>query len=248
MDNESLLPGERVDDLLINGLKIIQHGQEFRFSLDSVLLAQFATVRPGDKAVDLGAGTGVLGLLLTTRGVAAACGVEINPRMAQMAERSIRLNQLEERVSVVCGDVRELKKEMLPQGQWDLVVTNPPYRPLGGGKISPLTGVATARHETAGTLADFIAAARGLVRHAGRFAMVHLAERLVEILSVMSMSGIEPKRLRLVHPMEGKPAKLLLVEGVRAGRPGLSVQPPLFVYNPDGSYSKEIMAYYQAGE
>ncbi|HMM20771.1 MAG TPA: tRNA1(Val) (adenine(37)-N6)-methyltransferase [Selenomonadales bacterium] len=248
MDSESLLPGERVDDLLINGLKIIQQGQEFRFSLDSVLLAHFATVRPGDKALDLGAGTGVLGLLLAARGVSVACGVEINPRMAQMAERSIRLNKLAERVSVVRGDVRELDKALLPCDQWDLVVTNPPYRPLGGGKISPLPGVAAARHETAGTLTDFVAAARSVIRQGGRFAMVHLAERLTEIMAVMNKAGIEPKRLRLVHPMADKKAKLLLVEGVRAGRPGLSVLPPLFVYHPEGTYSNEIMAYYQAGE
>lgn len=246
MDSDLLLPGERVDDLLIHGLKIIQHGQEFRFSLDSVLLAHFATLRTGVRAVDLGAGTGVLGLLLTARGASTACGVEINPRMAQMAQRSIELNQLEDRVSVICGDIRD--QDILPQGQWDLVVSNPPYRPLGSGKVSPLDGVATARHETAGALGDFIKAARGLLRHGGRFAMVHLAERLVEILSVMSVAGIEPKRLRLVHPMEGKQAKLLLVEGIRAGRTGLSVLPPLFIYNPDGSYSSEIMAYYQAGE
>lgn len=248
MASDLLRPGERLDDLLIGGLKIIQHSDQFRFSLDAVLLAHFAVVKRDAAAVDLGAGTGVVGLLLAARGAAKICGVEINPLMADMARRSIRQNNLDDRVAMVTGDVRDLRAAGVPGNAWDLVVANPPYRPTGGGGVSPRDGLALARHELAGGLTDFVAAAAYLLKARGRFAVVHLPERLVEVVGAMRAVGLEPKRLRLVHSAPGKPAKLLLIEGVRGGKPGLAVLPPLYVYRPEGGYSDEIMAYYQAGE
>lgn len=248
MESSILRPGERLDDLLIHGLRIIQHEQEFRFSLDAVLLAHFASLRPGDSWVDLGAGTGVLGLLLSTRGAAHVTGLELSPRLADMAGRSIALNGLADRLSAICGDVRQVSAGLLPGGRWDGVIANPPYRTTGGGDVSPNQGLAFARHEVAGSLEDFLAAARYLLRYRGRLAMIHLAERLTGVLAAMARLAIEPKRLRLIHTSAGKPAKLFLVEGVRGGRSGLSVLPPLFIYNQDGSYHPEIQAYYQAGE
>lgn len=244
MTNDLLRPGERLDDLLIGNLKIIQHAREFCFSLDAVLLAHFAYVRPGAQVVDLGTGTGVLGLLLTTRGAGQVSGIEINPTMADMARRSVEYNGLTEKVRIVAGDVRQIADLPLPAGACDLVVANPPYRPLGGGYISPNDKVAMAKHEVTGSLADFVAAARHLVKFRGRFAMVHLPERMAEILKAMSDAGIEPKRLQLVYPSPVKKPKFLLVEGVRGANPGLDVLPPLFVYNTDGGYSEEILAYY----
>ncbi len=249
MANELLRPGERLDDLLIGGLKIIQQAGQFRFSLDAVLLAHFATVKRGADAVDLGAGTGVLGLLLAARGAKRVAGVEINPGMADMASRSIAVNGLGGRLSVVCADVREIPGGALLTGQsWDLVVANPPYRPLGGGGVNLREELALARHEIAGGLDDFVAAAAFLLKEKGRMAMVHLPERLADIVGALRGAGIEPKRLRLVHPAPGKAAKLLLAEGVRGGRPGLAVDPPLYIYGEDGRYGGEIMAYYRAGE
>lgn len=243
MVSEYLRPGERLDDLLIKNLKIIQHEEEFCFSLDAVLLAHFATVRPGVRAVDLGAGTGVLGLLLVARNAGQVTGIEISPAMADMAARSAMLNGLDGQLEFFCQDVRELSA--LPAaGQWELVVSNPPYRPVGGGYISPNAKVAVARHEVSGSLHDFIAAARHLVKYRGRFAMVHLPERLAEIARAMSEAGLEPKRLQLVYPSPGRKPKFLLVEGIRGGRPGLEVLPPLFIYDENGAYSREIMAYY----
>lgn len=246
MASDLLLPGERLDDLLIKGLKIIQRETEFCFSLDSVLLAHFATVRPGVAAVDLGAGTGVLGLLLIALGADSVTGIEINDTMAAMAGRSARINGLAERLRLICADVRDIQKTSLPSGEYELVIANPPYRLMGGGFVSPNDKVALARHEIAGSLRDFVAAARFLVKYRGRFAMVHLPERMAEILKVMSDADIEPKRLQLVYPAPGKKPKFLLVEGVRGGKPGVDVLPPLFVYGPDGKYSREIMAYYQS--
>ena len=207
-------------------------------------MAHFATVRPGVAAVDLGAGTGVLGLLLLARGAGRVLGVELNAAMAEMAGRSACLNRLEDRLKIMTADIRRLK-DLLPGGHEELVVANPPYRPVGGGLVSPSAGIALARHEVAGSLSDFVAAARFLVKYRGRFAMIHLPERLPEILRVMADAHLEPKRLQLVYPSPGRKPKFLLVEGVRGGKPGLDVLPPLFVYGSDGRYSREIMAYYR---
>jgi tRNA1(Val) A37 N6-methylase TrmN6 len=209
-----------------------------------VLLAHFATLRMGQAAVDLGSGTGVLAFLLVSRGAKQVTGVEIDPQMADMAIRSVLLNGLGEQIKIINGDLRSLRGR-LPAGESELVISNPPYYPVGGGYISPNSGVARACHELTANLADVVAAAKYLVKYRGRFAMVHLPERMAEILKVMSDQGIEPKRLQLVHPSINKKPNILLVEGIRGGRPGLDVLPPLIVYNADGSYSDEIMAYYE---
>lgn len=236
--------GERIDDLIIGGLRIIQHPEEFCFTLDAVLLAHFASVTPGVKAVDLGTGTGAVALLLAARG-ANVTGIELNLRSADMAERSVKLNRLESTVSILCHDLRRVR-EILPSGEFPLVVANPPYRVQGHGLLNPNDTVAAARHELTATLADVIAAARYLLKYRGRFALVHLPERMAEILKAMSDADIEPKRLRLVYPHPDKKPKFLLVEGIRGARPGLEVLPPLFVYTANGEYSREIMGYYQS--
>lgn len=239
-----LLPGERLDDLMIHGLKIIQQENEFCFSLDAVLLSHFAFVRQGASVVDLGAGTGVIGFLLIARGAGQVVGLEISPAMAQMAARSVALNGLTEQMRVIVGDFRQINR-LLPGGTAELVVSNPPYRALGGGYINPNDKVARARHEITANLDDVIAAARYLVKYRGRFTMVHLPERMAEILKKMSDAGLEPKRLRLVYPNLSQKPNMLLVEGIRGAKPGLEVLPPLLVYKPDGSYCEEIRAYYK---
>lgn len=243
MSENWLCSGERLDELLIQNLKIIQHEAEFCFSLDAVLLSQFATVHPAASAVDLGTGTGVIPLLLIARGVKHVTGLEISESMADMAARSVSLNNLSERITIRQADLRILSG--LAAGTYELVVSNPPYRPVGGGYINPNDRVAIARHELTASLQDVIAAARFLVKYRGRFAMVHLPERMAEILTAMSQAGLEPKRLRLVYPQDHKKPNILLVEGVRGARPGLDVLPPLIVYKPDGSYCDEIMSYYK---
>lgn len=243
-DLEELSHGERIDDLLIGQLKVIQSETEFCFSLDAVLLAHFVTVRQGAIAVDLGTGTGVIAFLLTQRGAQHVSGLELSPSMAAMAKRSVMLNKLEDKVEIIQGDLCKVK-DLLPSGQYDLVVSNPPYRPVSGGYISPNDRVAMAKHEVTATLQDVVNGARHLVKTRGRFAMVHLPERMAEILVAMSQAGIEPKRLQLVHSALDKKPKMLLVEGIRGGKPGLDVLPPLVVYQPDGSYSEEIQKYYK---
>lgn len=244
MSEYPLNPGERLDDLQIKDLKIIQHEAEFCFSLDAVLLAHFATLKPGMSVVDLGTGTGVISLLLVARGAGRITGIELNETMADMAARSVRLNGLDRQIQIRQGDFRKLKG-MLPAGEAGMVISNPPYRPLGGGFLNPRDNVAMARHEVTANLQDVVAAARYLVKFRGRFAMVHLPERMAEILKTMSNAGIEPKRLQLVYPAVKRKPTMLLVEGVRGANPGLDVLPPLVVYNSDGSYSEEILEYYK---
>lgn len=243
-DKTSLQDGERIDDLVISDLKIIQNEAEFCFSLDAILLAHFASVRQDAQAVDLGTGTGVISLLLTTRGAGHVSGVEVSPSMAAMAVRSVQLNDLQHKVKIIHGDLCKVK-DLLSAGEYDLVVSNPPYRPVGGGFVSPNDRVAMAKHEVTATLQDVVQAARYLLKTRGRFAMVHLPERMSEILVAMSQAGIEPKRLQLVHSAIDKKPKMLLVEGMRGAKPGLEVLPPLVVYKSDGSYSDEIQKYYK---
>lgn len=239
-----LLPGERLDDLMINQLKIIQHEDEFRFSLDAVLLAHFATVKPGIVAVDLGAGGGAVSLLLAARGAALVTGVEINERVAAMARRSVELNGLTKQVLIKPGDLREVAGNFSP-GLCDLVVANPPYRPAGTGRINPNSGLAIARHEVKATLSDVVAAAKYLMKVRGRFALVHLPERLPEILQTMAAAGLEPKRLQLVYPKTDRKAVVVLVEGVKGAKPGLDVLSPLVIYQHDGAYTDTVRAYYK---
>lgn len=238
-----LYPGEHIDDLLIKGLKIIQHEREFRFSLDAVLLAHFASLRQGATVVDLGTGTGVIALIMSALGAGRVVGVEINPQMAAMAQRSIQLNKLENQVGIINADFRQLRG-VLPPGEWEFVVANPPYRRVGNGLINPADAVAAARHEITATLADVVEAAKYLLKYRGKFAMIHIPERLAEILAIMSQAGLEPKRLQLVYPSIDKKPKLVLVEGIRGAKPGLDVAPPLVVYDGKGNYTPAIMAYY----
>jgi len=245
-ERELVGPEERMDDLLIGQLKIIQNPSEFCFSLDAILLAHFVTVKQSMNVVDLGTGTGVISLLLSARGAGHVTGVEMSPSMADMAIRSVKLNHLEEKVHIINGDLCNIK-ELFPAGagEYDLVVSNPPYRAVRAGYISPNDKVAMAKHEVTATLQDVVNAAKYLVKNRGRFAMVHLPERMSEILVAMSQAGLEPKRLRLVHSTVYKKPKMLLVEGVRGAKPGLTVLPPLSVYKDDGSYSDEIQIYYK---
>ncbi len=247
MTDAVLEPGDRLDDLIINGLKIIQRDDQFRFSLDAILLAHFATVRPNAAVVDLGTGTGVIAMLLAVRGAAQVTGVEISPVMAEMAARSVKLNQLAGRISIQNADLRNLRGQ-LPAGVFDLVVSNPPYRPVGNGFLNPNDKVAMARHEVTATLGDVVAAARYLVKYRGRFAMVHLPERIPEILEALRFAGIEPKRLRLVHSTIEKKPNMVLVEGIRGASSGLEVLPPLIVYDNAGNYCSEILAWYQGDQ
>ncbi|MFC4600540.1 tRNA1(Val) (adenine(37)-N6)-methyltransferase [Cohnella hongkongensis] len=246
-EQQPLHAGERLDDLLTHQLKIIQSREVFSFSLDAVLLARFAVVPPRGRILDLCTGNGVIPMLLTTRTEAAVDGIEIQPRLADMARRSVSLNRLEGRIRIIEGDLREWK----PEGElYDAVTVNPPYLPVTSGDRKENIHQAMARHEIGCKLEDVVAACARSVKAGGRIAMVHRPSRLADIVDLMRRYRIEPKRIRFVHPRRDAEANMILIEGTRDGRPEVRLLPPLIVYEEDGEYTQELLAvfYGQAAE
>lgn len=240
-----LEPGERLDSLGVGDWRIIQHDEEFRFSIDAVILAHFATVKPGCRAADLGTGAGAAALYLLARGCASVTGFELSERLASMASRTAAFNGLAERFRIVNGDIRDIKALSAP-GALDLVVANPPYRLPGSGHISPKEGRARACHEMDAKLDDFARAAAFLLKTRGRMAMIHLPERLPDLFAAVRAAGLEPKRMRMVQALPDGSPKMVLVESVRGARPGgLKVLPSLVLYRQPGIYSDEIKDYYR---
>jgi len=238
---------ETLDQLTGYDLRIVQPRHGYRFSLDPLLLADFAGVRPGERAVDLGTGCGVIALLLARlEESCSVTGVEFQPEMAGIAERNIRLNELSPRVEVVSADVVSLKTRF-PVDSFDLVVSNPPYRRPGTGKVSPRAGRDDARHETSATLTDFMAAAKYLVKPSGRICFVYHTCRLAELMAQAALQKLGVLRLRMVHGNLDAPARMFLVELVK-GRVGeLRVEPPLVVRGDHGGYSEEKLRIFRGG-
>ncbi|RXZ79259.1 tRNA1(Val) (adenine(37)-N6)-methyltransferase [Paenibacillaceae bacterium] len=238
-----LLPNERLDDLLTHDYQIIQSPEVFSFSMDAVLLARFASVPRRGRILDLCTGNGVIPLLLATRTQAAIEGVEIQPRLADMADRSVRLNGLEGQISIIEHDLRffHLKSGY---GKYDAVTVNPPYMPPNSGDKNENEHVAIARHEIYCTLEDVITACSRLVRTGGRVSLVHRPSRLVEIIEYMRQVRLEPKRIRFVHPNSEGEANMVLIEAIRDGKPEVRLLPPLIVYNENRQYHDELMQIY----
>jgi tRNA1(Val) A37 N6-methylase TrmN6 len=237
----SLKEDERLDYLLAEDLRIIQSPSVFAFSLDAVLLARFAYV-PIQKGniIDLCTGNGVIPLLLSTRTKGTITGVEIQERLYDMAVRSIQYNQLEDRLHMIHGDLKDMPKQ-LGYGKFDVVTCNPPYFPTPSkDEINENEHLAIARHEIYCTLEDVIKTSSDLLRQGGKAAFVHRPGRLMDILTLMRKYRLEPKRLRLVYPKQGKEANTILVEGIKDGKPDLKILPPLFVYTNHNEYTKEV--------
>ena len=247
-ENDFLLPGERIDDLQFAGLKIIQSPSAFRFGMDSVLLADFARVRPGSRVCDLGTGTGILPLLLYGRAEGIVCdAVEIQPDAAERARRSMRLNGLENQITVYNRDLRDAR-QYLPHAAYDLVICNPPYSPEHASLPSPKPALRAARQEGECTLADVATAAAYLLRGRARLSLMLPAARLTDAFSTLRSFRLEPKRLRLVHANAARSARLALIEAQRDVNPGLIIEPPLIVKNPDGTDTAEIRRIYHLKE
>lgn len=237
-----LRPHERLDDLVLDGMKLIQRDDQFCFSIDTVLLAHFGPVLRGP-ALDLGTGTAAIPLILTARGATDVTGVELNPVMADIARRNAALNRRDDRIRIVEGDYRRIK-EWSPSGYYSVVYANPPYREKSRGAYSEADGIRRARHEETATLDDVMEAVKYALKYRGRFRMVHITERLTDILESMRRHDVEPKALQMIHGRPDKKANLFLVEGVRGGSAGLDVLPPLIVHEADGSYSRAVLDMY----
>lgn len=235
---------ERIDDLQRNGYRIIQKKKGFCFGMDAVLLSGFARVKEGESAIDLGTGTGIIPILLEAKTEGRHfTGLEIQEEVAAMAERSARLNGLENRVEIVKGDIREASR-LFGKASFDVVTSNPPYMNDSHGLKNPDLPKAIARHEVLCTLEDVVREAALLLKPGGRFYMVHRPHRLAEIISVLKEHRLEPKRMKLVHPFVDKEANMVLLEAIRGGRSMMKVEAPIIVYREQGVYTEEIYTIY----
>ncbi|ANU20845.1 hypothetical protein BBI15_11845 [Planococcus plakortidis] len=236
-----LTDDERLDYLLAENLRIIQSPSVFSFSLDAVLLARFAYVpKKRGRIVDLCTGNGAIPLFLSARTESTITGVELQPRLAGMARRSIEFNGLEEQIAIIEGDVKEIPAQ-LGYEKFDTVTCNPPYFPAHDMSDKNLSEhMAIARHELHLTLDEAVRSASQLLKQGGKAAFVHRAGRLIDIMAAMRANRLEPKRIRLVYPKAGKEANTLLIEGIKDGKPDLKVLPPLIVYGEDGEYTEEV--------
>ena len=239
-----LRPEERLDDLQVNGYEIIQHPDKFCFGMDAVLLSNFARVKEKERALDLGTGTGIIPILLTAKTEGPSfVGLEIQEESADMARRSVAHNRLEEKVEIVTGDIKEAA-EIFGPVSFDVITVNPPYMIGQHGIANASDTKAIARHEVLCTLDDVLRESAKLLKPKGRFYMVHRPFRLAEILSKMVAAGIEPKRMRMVHPFIDKEPNMVLIEGLRGGNSRMTVEPPLVVYKEVGVYNDELLAEY----
>lgn len=240
-----LRENERIDDLELKNLKIIQNKNGFCFGMDSVLLSDFAKeIKKGSKIADLGTGTGILPILLCAKTQnTKIVGIEIQKEMAEMANKSVLLNDLQARIEIICEDIKNLK-EKYEKGSFDAIVTNPPYKKQGTGKTNENDNKLISRHEITANLEDFILATSYLLKDQGSFYMVHRPERLADILVTLRNYKLEPKILRMVYPNQEKEPNLVLIKAVKNAKPFLKVEKPLFVYKKDGEYTEEILKIY----
>ncbi len=224
-------------------IKLYQHQEGYRFSLDAVLLYSFVNVRAAHSIADLGAGSGVVGLLLARKYPKAHVTlVELQKGLYRLAQKNIKLNGLDERVETRLADIRE------PMGLngLDLVVSNPPFRRPGTGRLSIGDERAVARHEIELTLPDLARAAASALKSRGRFCLVHLPERLPDVVDTLRNHRLEPKRVRFVHGRRNSEARIMLLEAVRHGKAGMKVESPLVVYEDDGkTYTSDVCGMYE---
>lgn len=239
-----LYPEERLDELQRNGYKIIQNEKKFCFGMDAVLLSGFANVREGEQALDLGTGTGIIPILLEAKTQGKHfTGLEIQKESADMAMRSVQYNHLEERISIVEGDIKEAGT-LFDAASFDVITSNPPYMTGQHGLVNQNMQKAIARHEICCTLEDVIKQAAKLLKVGGRFYLVHRPFRLAEIMSMLVAYKLEPKRMRLVYPFMDKEPNMVLIEALRGGKSRITVEKPLVVYKEPGVYTDEIYDVY----
>ncbi|MBE5982435.1 MAG: tRNA1(Val) (adenine(37)-N6)-methyltransferase [Paenibacillaceae bacterium] len=239
-----LKDNERIDDLQRNGYQIIQNRDGFCFGMDAVLLSGFAKVKPEEKAIDLGTGTGIIPILLEAKNQGMHyTGLEIQEEVADMAARSVALNHLEDKITIVRGDIKEASR-LFGAASFDVVTSNPPYMNDAHGLKNPDLPKAISRHEVLCTLEDVAREAAKLLRPGGRFYLVHRPHRLIEIITALKSVGMEPKRMKMVHPFTDKEANMVLIEAVRGGRSMIKVEAPVIVYKEPGVYTDEIYTIY----
>lgn len=238
-----LQPGERLNYLIREDLRIIQNDAVFSFSTDALLLGRFTEVRKRDRILDMCAGNGVIPLLLSDKGNNVITGVEIQPQLVNMAVRSVQYNHLEDRITMVEMDINALIQAYSP-AQFDLITCNPPYFKANQTNQHQLEAHKIARHEIYCTLDDCLRVSNHLLKEGGRVVMVHRAERMLDLFESMRHYRIEPKRLHMIFSKPGKAAQTIVVEGRKGGRQGLDIAPPFYIYDEQGDYTPEMKEIY----
>lgn len=236
---------EKIEDLQFKSLKIIQNKKGFCFGIDSILLSDFAKqIKKDSKVIDLGTGTGIIGILLCAKTeISHMIGVEIQQEVYDMAKRNIRLNELEEKFTLMNINIKELENRQ-EIGKFDAVVTNPPYKKENTGIQNENEKKLISRHEITANLEDFIKVSSQLLKDKKDLYMVHRPDRLVDIIELLRKYKLEPKKLRLVYPKPEREPNLLLIKATKNARPFLKVEKPLYVYKESGEYTDEILKIY----
>ena len=231
---------ETLDDLQLKGIRLIQKKEAFRFGVDAVLLANFAKIKKGYKVIDLCSGTGIIPFILAGKtGAEKITGVEIQEEMVDMAKRTAEINNLQDKVSFLNLDLKNLDG-LSGLEKADVVTVNPPYKLKNSGIINTDDKNAIARHEICCTFEDVVLAAKAVLMHNGRMFIIHRPDRLIDVLCTMRKHKIEPKQIRLVHPNHTKAPNMVLIEGQNNGGAFLKWIPPLYVYDLKGNYTEEI--------
>lgn len=239
-----ILEDERIDDLQCKGYRLIQKPKGFCFGVDAVLLSDFARIKKNQRVLDLCTGSGVIPILLAAKTEGDHfSGLELQEEYADMAGRSVQMNGLEEKINIICGDVKDIKKLFAP-ASFQVVTVNPPYMTEHHGLTNLYEPKTIARHEVMVSLEDVIAAAGYVLPESGSFFMIHKPFRLAEIFKIMKKYHLEPKRMRLVHPSVEKEPTMVLIEGLKGGRERITVEPPLIIYKEQGVYHDEISRIY----
>lgn len=239
-----LKTGERVDIIPGSSFKIIQNRGRFSYGTDAILLSSFANIRKNSKVIDLGTGTGIIPLFLCSRHeINKVYGIEIQEEVADIAKRSVCLNGLEDVIEILHMDLKNLQN-IFGSGEFQVVTSNPPYMPGGGGIVNMEDNFALSRHEIACSLEDVVRVASYLLGEGGKFFLVHRPSRLVDIFWLLRKYRLEPKSIRLVHPKIGKAPNMVLLMSTKGGKQELKFQEPLYVYGEDGNYTDEIYKLY----
>lgn len=240
-----MMINERIDDLMRDGLKLIQNTDIFCFGMDAVLLSTYAKAGKNDRVLDLGTGNGIIPVLMQSKNPGSTyTALEIQENSADLAIRNVELNNLSDRISVVKGDIKEASR-LFGEASFNVVTSNPPYMNENHGIVNPDSAKAIARHEILCSLEDVVREAGKCLKSKGKMYMVHRPNRLVDIFDTMRRHHLEPKRMRLVYPYVNKAANMVLIEAVKGGNSQLIVEEPLIVYKEDGTYTDALLKMYE---